>query len=114
MFVFDWDKAAQIIKERGIKNARAGLCGDYANTEGVILRDGEPVYDSYTYLASVWACPMLLVYDDEDSFQKEEIQCYVSDADDAEYKKTWNAKTKWPNSALTTIGFGGENGYSED
>ena len=51
--VFDWQKAARIIKERKAKTASAGLQGDWEWTGGKILKDGEPINrdETYTYLA---------------------------------------------------------------
>ncbi len=55
--VFDWDKAAKLIKERQPNSAEAGLSGDWGCTGGEIYRDGEPILNSYTFLASTWATP---------------------------------------------------------
>ena len=57
--VFDWRKAATLLKERGATDASAGLRGDWGYTGGSILEDGTPVEkdDTYTYLASTWATP---------------------------------------------------------
>jgi len=103
--VFDWDKAARIIKERGLTEASAGLYGDYHNTEGQILADGKPYYDDYTYLASVWAVPMLLIYnyDSDDQSYLEEIPCYLSSEN-----TDWDANTKWPQSAIDILSEKGE------
>ena len=95
--VFDWDKAAELIKEKGIRNAGAGLRGDYGNTAGDILSDGEPVMDDYTFLASTWATPMLLIYGD-DGWYSEEILCYVMKSMTA-----WKHDTKCTKSALAIL-----------
>ena len=60
--VFDWDKAAQLIKERKPEIAEAGLSGDWEYTGGEIYCDGKPVPqdDTYTYLSSIWATPCLI------------------------------------------------------
>ena len=96
--VFDWDKAASIIRELGLKDAMAGLQGDFENTGGSILEDGKPVMDDYTYLASTWATPVLAYYDDEDSFDPIEIPCYIM-----EHETEWDSHTKWPASALAAL-----------
>ena len=61
MMVFDWDKAAKIIKETGAKEASAGLCGDWEWTGGNILVDGRPASEdeSPSHLSSHWATPEL-------------------------------------------------------
>jgi hypothetical protein len=100
LMVFDWDKAARLIKERGAKTASAGLSGDWEYTGGCILKDGKPymntdVGDGYTYLASTWAIPELEL--DEDG---ERIDCwrYRSETPD------WGYDTRWPESALGILG----------
>lgn len=94
--VFDWDKAARLIKESGTKNAQAGLKEDYEWTGGVIYSDGRPVSKDYTYLASVWATPTL--YLDEN-----EVDCYVMES-----KASWDSDTKWPPSAIAILRAGKE------
>ena len=53
---FDWDKAAEIIKERFSNHpdliAEAGLQRDWNYTGGAIFKDGKPTNDEYTYLSS--------------------------------------------------------------
>lgn len=91
--VFDWEKAARLIKETGSKMAQAGLSEDWMWTGATILEDGSPVQDKHgPYLASTWATPILIM-DDGD-----EIPCYIM-----EYKTTWGAKTNWPNSAIKIL-----------
>lgn len=89
--VFDWDKAARVIVERGAQYAEAGLSGDWDWTGGEILNDGKPVLDSYTYLQSLWATPMILI---DGAY----YECYI-DAD----KTQWDSGTKWPQSALDIL-----------
>lgn len=89
--VFDWDKAAKLIKERKPETAEAGLQGDWTYTGGVIYRDGKPVLDTCCYLASTWATPML-------ELDGEEIECYVMES-----KTEWNETTIWPKSALSVL-----------
>ena len=92
--VFDWVKAAQIIKERGAKTASAGLSGDWEWTGGRILADGKPVLkdDTYTYLASNWATPELEV-------DGEIIDCYRM----ASETPGWGSGSYWPDEALAIL-----------
>ena len=53
LMVFDWDKAAEIIKRFNPECAFAGLRGDWEWTGGCIYSDGKPVMDAYTYLSSI-------------------------------------------------------------
>lgn len=91
LMVFDWDKAARLIKERKPELARAGLKNDFEYTSGTIWEDGKPVKDDYTYLSSTWATPIL-------KLDYEEIPCYIM-----EHETKWNCDTKWPKSALKII-----------
>jgi len=95
LMVFDWDKCAQIIKERGATSASAGLADDWEWTGGQILVDGEPMpkEQTYTYLASTWATPELRVDGDV-------IECYRMESQ----VPKWDAHTYWPDSALSIIG----------
>lgn len=94
MMVFDWNKAAKIIKERNAKEASAGLAGDWEYTGGSILSDGKPVPsdDTYTYLASTWAVPELEI-------DGEFIECYVMEGECG----GWDASTYWPDAALKIL-----------
>ena len=92
LMVFDWDKAAQIIRERKPQYAAAGLRGDWEYTGGTIYSNGKPVMDDYTYLASTWAVPELSV--DGDC-----IECYRMESD----TPGWDSHTKWPASALEIL-----------
>jgi len=91
MMVFDWDKAARIIKERGATEASAGLSEDWEYTGGEILSDGKPVpkEDTYVYLASLWATPELDIDGDL-------IDCWKYQ----EETPGWDENTYWPQSAL--------------
>ena len=89
--VFDWDKAARLIAERKPKYADAFLRSDREWTGGTIYEDGEPVFDSYTYLASTWAIPVL-------EMDGEEIPCWVM-----AHETDWDEVTKWPESALRIL-----------
>ncbi len=92
MKVFDWNKAAQMIADKKILNARAGLQFDMEYTAGTILKNGEPVFDDYTFLASNWATPVIEVDGDETPCWSYEGEC------------GFNSDTKWPDSALQIIG----------
>ena len=85
--VFDWNKAAKLIKESGTKEASAGLSEDWDWTGGEIFRDGEPLdsTQTYVYLSSNWATPVLEIDGDE-------IECWC-------YNDEWDAETFWPESA---------------
>lgn len=101
--VFDWNKAATLIKKYGATNARAGLERDWGYTGGTILTDGKPVIDDYTYLASTWATPQIEIND-------EEIDCYIMED---KVPEEWfesikgrdknHAHIKWPKSALDIL-----------
>lgn len=97
--VFDWDKAAKIIHDKQPMVADAGLREDWEWTNGEIYEHGRVVKCDYTYLASTWATPVLvLYYDDEELFERVEIECWVMEGE-TEY----NAETKWPKSALKIL-----------
>ena len=89
--VFDWDKAARLIKERKPKCAAAGLGGDWEWTGGDIYKNGEIVTDDYTYLSSTWAIPEL-------DLDGEIIPCWIW-----ETETEWNSGTKWPKSAKNIL-----------
>ena len=76
--VFDWDKAAEIIKDK-LKDhpdlvCEAGLQGDWEYTGGIIFEEGKPTNESYTFLCSNWATPTLVL---EFGDQEEEIDCFT-------------------------------------
>lgn len=93
---FDWDKAAELIKDRLKTNpeltAEAGLEGDWAYTAGVIFEDGKPNSDDYTYLCSNWATPTLIIDD------YEEIECYTTDEG-----TRFNSDSKWDDISLKIL-----------
>lgn len=91
LMVFDWAKAARIIRERKPKEASAGLHSDWEWTGGTIYEDGKPVKDSYTFLASTWATPEL-------DIDGEIIDCYIM-----QNGTKWNSDTKWPKTALDIL-----------
>lgn len=92
--VFDWNKAARLIKERGPKSASAGLSGDWEWTGGPIWADGKPVPadDTYTYLASTWAKPELEI-------DGELMDCFVMQST----APGWGSDTYWPDSAKVIL-----------
>lgn len=92
LMVFDWDKAAQILVDRKPERALAGLTNDFEWTGGIIWKDGKPFTDDYTYLASTWAEPLLVIDD-------EEIECWRYESEVPE----WSAETKWPKSAINIV-----------
>ena len=92
--VFDWEKAARLIKERGATNASAGLAGDWEYTGGQIWAAGKPVpaEETYTYLSSTWARPELEI-------DGETIDCYRMESEAPD----WNSRTYWPEEALRLL-----------
>lgn len=92
--VFDWDRAAEIIKERGAIKASAGLSEDWEWTGGTILENGVPVPadETYTYLSSTWATPELCV-------DGETMECYKMQSD----MPGWDSSTYWPDSAKAKL-----------
>lgn len=101
MKVFDWDKAARLIKQHQPQFASAGLSEDWSCTGGTIYADGRVIgidekddddFATYTYLASTWATPILRM-------DGVEYQCYVM-----ENNTEWKHDTKWPQSALDILG----------
>lgn len=92
LMVFDWDKAARLIKEHHSAYAIAGLAGDMEYTGGYILKDGKPTSEDYIFLASTWAVPSLIL-------DGTEFECYKM----AHEVPEWNHETKWPESALKIL-----------
>lgn len=95
--VFDWNKAAELLRNFDSGTAKAGLADDWGWTAGRIWEDGTAVIGEYTYLASNWATPILLLPDDT------EVECWVWHGDTG-----WDADTQWPDSARALLG--GDNG----
>lgn len=93
LMVFDWDKAARLIKESGCTEASAGLRGDWEWTGGVIFEYGKPTSEHYTFLASTWAKPEL----DIDGGGIHE--CYKMQSE----TPGWDSETKWPESAIKIL-----------
>ena len=95
LMVFDWEKAAQLIKESGAMTASAGLEDDWGWTGGAILKDGQPLAkdQSYTYLASTWATPEL-------DLGNGKFPCYRMQS----ATPGWDSDTFWPSEALAILG----------
>ena len=92
MMVFDWDKAAELIRDQNPKKASAGLAGDWEWTGGEIYRSGEIVEDDYTYLSSTWATPQL-------DMDGDIVECYRMESEVPD----WGWDTKWPESSRTLL-----------
>lgn len=92
--VFDWLKAAKILAKKKPKEAIAGLSSDMEWTSGAIWRNGKPVPkdDTYTYLASTWATPVLEI-------DGEEIPCFIMQSE----KPEWDSGTYWPDEAVAVV-----------
>ena len=96
--VFDWIRAAQIIREKKPRTAEAGLEEDWSCTAGMIWENGKPVPkdETYTYLSSTWATPILMLDGDE------EIKCWVlEDGDNNPHH--FDEHTYWPEEAKKLI-----------
>lgn len=91
LMVFDWHKAARLIRERGAQDASAGLSGDWEGTGGAILYDGKPCFET-TYLASTWATPELEI-------DGKLMDCFLMQSE----TDGWDCDTKWPESALEIL-----------
>ena len=100
MMTFDWDKAAEIIKNRFKEHkdlvAEAGLEGDWDYTGGEIFNDGKPTNENYTFLSSNWATPTLIL--SWDGIEQEEIQCFTNESE------RFQSNSKWDNEALKILG----------
>mgnify|MGYP000927357341 FL=1 len=95
LMVFDWDKAANIIKDRKPHLVVAGLAGDMEYTSGVIYKNGKVLSrnETYTYLSSTWAIPTLVIDN------REEIECYKMKSG----TPNWDSDTYWPQSSLDIL-----------
>lgn len=92
--VFDWDKAARIIKDNDYKNVKAGLDEDWYATSDAILINGVPYMESNSFLMSNWATPIMIILDDDnDGDTAIPCWCYKTECE-------WDAYTQWPDSAL--------------
>ena len=92
--VFDWDKAARIIKDTGATHASAGLQGDWEYTGGSIFEKGKPLSseDTCVFLSSTWATPELEI---DGTVQ----DCYAMQSE----VPNWDSDTFWPTSALKIL-----------
>lgn len=97
---FDWDKAAEIIKERLKEHphlvAEAGLQGDWSYTGGTIFQNGFPTNDRYTYLSSNWATPTLILSWDGEEQEEHECWSYNSES-------RFNEGSKWDETSLQIL-----------
>lgn len=89
--VFDWDKAAQLIKQSKATYVSAGLRDDWTWTGGNIYKDGKPNLEDYTYLSSTWAIPEI------------ELDGVVQECWKWQDETEWDFDTKWPKSALKIL-----------
>ena len=94
MKTFDWDKAAEIIREE-LKTdpnliAEAGLEGDWDYTGGIIFENGKPISTDYTYLASNWAIPTLIINNEK------EIPCFTIES-------RFDSESKWDDESLKIL-----------
>lgn len=96
MRVFDWNKAAELIRDRKPSVVVAGLASDMEWTAGRIFENGKIVDDDYAYLASTWAIPVIVLDGDE-------VDCFVMEST---IPKEWTgdpAKLCWPESARNIL-----------
>ena len=100
--IFDWVKAAKILKERNPAVAHAGLREDWENTAGVVWMAGKPVRDTDCYLASVWATPCLAMFMPIGANGSDvvTVDCWETDIDRPE----WTGSTLWPEEAMVILG----------
>tara|TARA_R110002167_G_scaffold331706_1_gene538359 strand:- start:9786 stop:10175 length:390 start_codon:yes stop_codon:yes gene_type:complete len=100
MMAFDWNRAAEAIKyhfgDHKDLVAEAGLQGDWAYTGGVIFKEGKPTDENYTYLASNWAVPTLIL--SWDGKEQEEIKIFAENSD------KYNSGSKWDDESLGILG----------
>jgi len=100
MMAFDWDKAAEIIKNRFNEHsdlvAEAGLQGDWNYTGGEIFNDKKPTNENYTYLTSNWATPTLILFWNGE--EQEEVECFTTN------KSRFNSDSKWDDESLKILG----------
>ncbi len=90
--VFDWDKAATILADRGATDAGAYLESDYKATWRPILADGQPAPTEYVWLASGWGPPTLEISGETG------VPCWRW-LDET----SWDGSTYWPASALAIL-----------
>jgi hypothetical protein len=95
--VFDWNKAIEIIKNNPEHRFSAGLVEDWFWTGGTIWEDNVPI-DSYCYLSSVWATPIL-----RDETTDTDYECWKYEQDLLNQGLDWNSDTRWPQTINTNI-----------
>ena len=95
--IFDWERAASLIRKHKPRIAEAGLDEDWSYTSGVIWEDEKPIRDENCYLKSVWATPVLYL-------DAAKIPCWRM----APQAPGWAACTLWPDSALNILKDGDE------
>lgn len=92
--VFDWDKCAEILKEKKATENKstvyAGLAEDWSWTADTIMSEGVPLGDDdiFAYLASSWATPIL-------DIDGEEIECWTYLDENTRFRadSTWDEKS---------------------
>lgn len=92
--VFDWVKAARLIKERNPERVEAGLY-EYWTLSGSIYDHGKVQNGGFACFASNWATPVSDFCNDDEDF----IECwkYQHEVPD------WNENTIWPEEALAIL-----------
>ena len=91
--VFDWDKAARMIKRRKTMFAYAGLDGDWKDTHGIIWNIAKGIIDnSQMFLASTWAKPSI-------ELGSKIYPCFRMKSE----TPGWDELTVWPDSARAII-----------
>lgn len=92
--VFDWVKAAQLIKDRNPEKVEAGLY-EYWILSGYIYDHGKIQDGGIACFASNWGTPVLHFGNEEEDF----IECWKYQHEVPE----WNDKTIWPEEALAIL-----------
>ena len=93
LLVFDWDRAALLIKTYKPQLAEAGLWKDWSWTGCTIYRGGKIVSSDDGHLSSCWAIPELILDD------AESVACFRY----VEESPGWESDTKWPATALEML-----------
>lgn len=85
----DWEKAKKLVEEHPNSVIQAGLLEDWSNTSGLIAADGKYCADSYVFVASKWATPIV-------DIDGEEIECweYAKKTNDCSKRPKWWGKGK--------------------
>lgn len=99
IMTFDWDRAAEIIKQFKSKErfiAEAGLQGDWKFTSGTIYTENNICNSRHTYLSSNWAVPTLIL--SWEGKEQKEIPCYTT----AEGTR-FNADSKWDKLSIAIL-----------